>query len=999
MLIRYSLLATKTICLIIFVSIYSISFGQINKIKPGFQEPADRYKPGVYWYFMDGNMEAETMTKDLESMKKAGIANLIFLEVNVGVPRGKVDFLSEEWLKLFAHAESEARRLGIEITLGIGPGWTGSGGPWVKGSQSMQHLVSSEVIISSTDTGGIFLPLPNPKEPFFGQGGLTPEFRKNWSEYYEDVAVLAFPIPDTDQRIAGIEEKALFQRAPYSSGTVRPYLPATLDAISKQPSVVRKYAVIDLTGKMLPDGRLNWIPPSGKWKVLRLGSRNNGAITRPAPFPGIGFESDKFSKTAIKAHLDAYLGKILPRIGPVSKNATGGLKRLHMDSWEMGAQNWTTNFRQEFIKRRGYDPLPYYPVYSGHIIGSLAESERFLWDLRQTSQELILENHAGYVKDYARKRNLTLSIEPYDMNPTSDLALGSIADVPMAEFWSKGFGFNATYSVIEATSIAHVMGRSLVPAEAFTAQDNEGWRQHPGSMKNQGDWAFAAGINRFVYHTFQNQFLADSLKPGATMGPYGVHWDRNQTWWPMVDSYHKYIGRCQYVLQQGRSVADILYLIPEGSPHVFVPPLSAMVGDTIADRKGYSFDGIAPDQLMTARVDNGKILLPGGASYELLVMPIYETMTPELLEKIGSLVKQGALVVGNPPLRSPSLANYPQCDRDVLSLVDQIWGAPTLPDSLVRRKYGLGTIIWGSPIEHAKDKLYPNYELTEKILQSKGIKDDFVSEGKIRYTHRTAPGWDIYFISNTTDKQVLTRAKFRTAKGAPEFWNPVDGKVTRISNFQTKEGITDIPVKLAAYESGFIVFSKDNKWKPIALPHPIERTLITLNKEWKIRFDEKWGGPGEVLSDSLFDWSKSKHDGIKFYSGIAHYHQTFEFDSADKRTIWLDLGEVKNMARVRLNGKDAGTLWTAPWRLDISGFLKKGKNELVIEVVNLWANRLIGDEYKPYDGIMGDQWPEWLIKGQPRTSGRYTFTTTRQYTKDSPLLPSGLMGPVKIVQQ
>ena len=240
---------------------------------------------------------------------------------------------------------------------------------------------------------------------------------------------------------------------------------------------------------------------------------------------------------------------------------------LHMDSWEMGSQNWTPRLRQEFIKRRGYDPFPFYPVYAGHIVESREVSERFLWDLRLTSQELILDYHAGQVKKYSHRHGLGLSIEPYDMNPTADLELGAVADVPMCEFWSKDYGFNTSFSCIEATSIAHVNGISLVPAEAFTAGENEGWKQYPGSMKAQGDWAFAAGINRFFFHTFQHQLPGDQWKPGITMGPYGVHWDRGQTWWPMAEGYHRYITRCQFILQQGRTVADILYLTPEGAPH------------------------------------------------------------------------------------------------------------------------------------------------------------------------------------------------------------------------------------------------------------------------------------------------------------------------------------------------------------------------------------------------------------------------------------------------
>lgn len=993
-------MSTRLFPIILAISCFfaNVSNAQLTKMKSEFLKTNDSYKPGVYWYFMDGNMTAETMTKDLESMKKAGIGNLIFLEVNVGIPRGKIDFLSDEWTTLFAHAEKEARRLGIEITLGIGPGWTGSGGPWVKGNQSMQHLVSSEVVVSANQKN-IILPVPQPKKPFFGEDGFTPEFRKNWSEYYQDVAILAFPLTKTNEQISDIDEKALYQRAPYSSGTVRANLPEPKSSNNSTSSVIAKNKIIDLTGKMLADGSLAWNPPAGKWKIMRFASRNNGAITRPAPFPGVGFESDKLDTTALNAHLDSYLGKILKKIDPVEKNQRGGLKRLHMDSWEMGAQNWTQNFRAEFIKRRGYDPLKYYPVYSGNIVGSLQESERFLWDLRQTSQELVLENHASHMKEYAKRRNLSLSIEPYDMNPTSDLELGSIADVPMAEFWSKGYGFNSTYSVIEATSIAHVMGRSLVPAEAFTAQNNEGWKQHPGSMKNQGDWAFAAGINRFVYHTFQNQFLPDSLKPGATMGPYGVHWDRNQTWWSMANSYHDYVTRCQYILQQGRTVADVLYLTPEGSPHVFVPPTTAILGDTIGDRKGYNFDGIAPAQLMLASVKKNKIEFPGGASYEILVLPIYETMTPELLKKIGSLIEQGATVIGNPPLRSPSLRNYPQCDMSIKAMANEIWGNTPMPATLNQRKYGSGTIIWGKPILLAKDKLYPNYELTSKILQEKGIDEDFVSDVNIRYTHRSSADWDIYFVSNTTNSPILAQTKFRSTKGSPELWNAIDGKTKALIDFKNSGNTSDIPLKLAAYESAFIVFSKDNKWASDKHNPSTEKTFQTLNGQWKINFDEKWGGPKEFTTDSLTDWSKSKIEGIKFYSGTATYHQVFEYNGNMQNQTFIDLGIVKNMARVRLNGKDVGVLWTAPWRLDVSDFIKTGKNEIEIEVVNLWANRLIGDEDKPWDGIIGDKWPEWLLNGKPRTSGRYTFTTTRQYTADSPLLPSGLMGPVKIIQK
>jgi hypothetical protein len=977
---------------------------QITELKKNFLHPPDYAKTGVYWYFMDGNMTAESITKDLESMKKAGIGNLVFLEVNVGIPRGPVDFLSDEWIGLFAHAEKEARRLGIEITLGIGPGWTGSGGPWVKPQQSMQHLVSSQITVTAGNNKKIILPVPPPKKPFFGEGSLTDEVKAEWNHYYEDVAVLAFPVTGDIKQINDYEEKALYYRAPYSSAVVKPYLPSPGTAYVDKINTINKSQIINLTGKMQADGTLNWTPPSGKWIVMRFGSRNNGAITRPAPVPGLGFEADKFDTTALNAHLDTYIGKLINKVGKPQKNTEGGLKRLHMDSWEMGAQNWTAKFRQEFLRRRGYDPLKYYPVYAGNIVGSLQESERFLWDLRQTSQELVLENHARHVKAYGKRQNLLLSIEPYDMNPTADLELGSIADVPMGEFWSKGFGFNSTYSVIEATSIGHVGGRSQIPAEAFTAQNDEGWKQYPGAMKNQGDWAFAAGINRFVYHTFQNQFLPDSLKPGATMGPYGVHWDRSQTWWPMVSGYHDYVTRCQYLLQQGRTVADILYLTPEGSPHVFVPPASAIKGDTIGDRKGYNFDGCAPSQLMDAFVKNEQIVFPGGASYRVLVLPVIETMTPKLLTKIGELVKQGATVVGSAPLRSPSLENYPLCDKIIKTLTRQIWGPMQIATKETHRKYGAGELVWGGAYRENIDHLYPQYEVIANLLRSKNIGEDFSADQAIRYTHRTAGGWDMYFISNTTNQPVDFTGTFRTHVGSPELWNAITGNTTPIDNFTVSNGSTTIPMHLEAYESGFIIFAATNQWAATKIGKPAaEQTVAEIKGEWDVSFDTKWGGPANVKFEALTDWTKRPEEGIKYYSGTAVYKKSFNLPqtikTGDTKGLYLHLGDVKNMARIKLNGTDLGILWTAPWSVDISSILRQKDNQLEIEVVNLWPNRLIGDDKQPDDGIKNGQWPEWLLKKQARPSKRYTFSTHRFYNSDSPLFSSGLLGPVTIKQK
>ncbi|WP_428331495.1 glycosyl hydrolase [Mucilaginibacter sp.] len=980
----------------------SLCCAQISKIKAGFLNPPNNAKPGVYWYFMDGNITKASMTKDLESMRKAGIGNVIFLEVNVGVPVGSVNFLSKQWQDMFTYAVRESERLGIEITLGIGPGWTGSGGPWVPASQSMQHLVSTSITVTGGQSEKIKLPLPLAKRPFFGEDVFTPELKKQSDDFYEDVAVLAYPSPSTEKKIADIDEKALYYRAPYSSQKgVKQFLPYIYQyAPVLKDEVIDKAKIIDLTEKLLKDGTLNWTVPTGNWTIMRFVSRSNGAITRPAPRTGLGFESDKFDTLALNAHLNNYVGNLLKNIGKPSPKLQGGLKRLHMDSWEMGSQNWTGRFRQEFMKRRGYDPLPFYPVYAGNIVESPEISERFLWDLRQTSQQLIIEYHAEQVKKFAHKNGLSLSIEPYDMNPTADLELGAVADLAMSEFWSKGYGYNSTFSCVEATSIAHINGQATVPSEAFTAQNDESWKQYPGSMKNQGDWAFAMGINRFVYHTFQNQMLPDSLRPGMTMGPYGVHWDRNQTWWPMVGDYHHYIASSQFVLQQGRTVADILYLTPEGSPHVFRPPSTALAGDIfLPDKKGYNFDGCSPGQLYKATVKNGNIVFPSGASYRIMVLPAVKTMTPALLQKIQSLIKAGAVVVGAPPVQSPGLSGYPACDAQIKSIAQAVWGGMESPEKQTIHTYGKGKVIWGGELDQQINDLYPEYDLTAKLLRDMGVEQDFTADKPIRYTHRTAKDWDIYFVSNTTDRALKTNAVFRSVKGAPMLWDAITNKIRPLPQFTAAASLTAIPLQFEPYQSYFIVFEKTaGKVSSSTKNFPAHQILTTLKGPWQVAFDPKWGGPAHIIFDKLTDWTLRPEEGIKYYSGTAVYHKAFNIDKPfnKQEKIYLDLGNIKNMARVKLNGKDLGVIWTAPYKVEITGIALAKGNKLEIQVVNLWPNRLIGDSKLPDDGIKDDKWPDWLTKGLPRTSKRYTFTSYSPYTINSPLYSSGLIGPVTV---
>lgn len=791
-----------------------------------FASPPDTARPWVYWFFMDGNLTREGITADLEAMKQAGIGGAIYMEVGVGIEKGPVEFMSPQWQELLGHAFVEADRLGIQIALAAGPGWCGTGGPWVKPEQSMQHLVASETTAKGPAKFDEVLPQPKPRTPFFGEGTLTPELRKVWKTYYRDVAVLAFPTPSGSARIADVDEKALYHRAPYSSQPgVKPYLtaPANLDTLPNEQCITSE-KIIDLTGKLDADGQLKWDVPEGNWTILRFGATLTGQTSRPAPDPGLGLESDKFDTAAIDAHFDAYISTLLQKTGD-PKNPGRGLAALHFDSWEMSSQNWSPKFREEFAQRRGYDLTQYLPAMLGRVVDSAELSERFLWDLRQTAQELVVENHVLRLKELGRKHGLELSIEPYDLNPCSDLTLGSAADVPMCEFWSKGFGFSTEFSCIEATSIAHTMGRPIIGAESFTAAPGEDWRQHPDSMKEQGDWALCAGINRFVFHRYQAQPWLDRF-PGMTMGPYGVHWERTETWWDMADSYHRYISRCQQMLRKGLFVADILYLAPEGAPNVFCPPSSALQG-SLPDRRGYNFDGCAPEILMSrASVKEGRIVFPDGMSYRLLVLPRFDTMTPRLLQKIVELVENGATVIGAPPRKSPSLVDYPKCDQQVQELAAKLWGENK---PVPQRTVGKGVVILDEEAVPKAEEANP-LALAQWIWHPEGNPAISAPPGK-RYFHRS------FEIENNR----VIKSAHGTMTADNSFELLVNGKSAGTGNNFNIAQTMDVCALLKPGQNELTVIAEnsDNKANPAGLIGSLtlhftdsSTTVINTDRQW-----------------------------------------------------------------------------------------------------------------------------------------------------------------------
>ena len=955
-----------------------------------FRSPPHPSKPWVYWINMDGHFTKAGITADLESMKKAGIGGMIHMDVDVGIPRGKVPFMSDTWQENFKHAVVECERLGLEFTTITGPGWTGTGGPWIKPEQAMQHLVFSSLEIKGPQMYSAVLPLPNQR---------STEWHTMASPFYEDVAVFAFP--SRKPLIADIDEKALFVRDPFSSKAgVKPYLPTSASYVEPGPTgVILPDQIVDLTKQVKPDGALDWNVPAGDWTIVRMGRRVTGASTRPAPAAGIGFECNKFDKRALETHFEAYFDPLLKSMGPRPLDRTTGFTGLDADSWEMGAQNWTSGFREEFKQRRSYDPWPYFPAYSGRVVGSREMTERFLWDVRLTCQELWLENHIAQMKSLCHARGLKLTIEPYDMNPAGDLDLGSFADIPQGEFWVNTF--NTAFSCIEATSIGHIMGKPIVAAEAFTNGGTD-WTEKPWTLKNQGDWAFAAGINRFVIVAFSHQPWLDR-SPGMTFSNMGLHWERTQTFWPLLGGYHQYLARCSHLLQQGVTVSDILYLTPEGAPHVFRPPVTALeeAESLLPDKKGYGFDGCSPKILMArAEVKDGLITFPGGSSYRLMVLPKIDTMTPALLAKIRDLVKAGATMVGTPPVKSPSLTGYPACDGEVQVLATDLWGSMDAPKTVTKRSYGKGLIHWGGELS-ATPSLYPSYNRTTHLLKEMGVTEDFIAIGPVRYAHRQTDDRNIYFLPNKNSVPIHADCRFRVGQGRPQLWDPVTGGRRPLPQFERADGVTVIPMEFDAFQSFFVVFDRmgDALASKAEKNFPVLKPVQEISGVWEVAFDPKWGGPEKITFDTLQDWTARTEPGIKYYSGIATYRKTLNLAKAPAGKMYLDLGVVHDMARVRLNGQDLGVVWCAPWRVEVTGAIKAADNLLDIEVANRWVNRLIGDKQPADASVRTVECPPGFLDGQPFKGGRYTFTTHDPYNAKSPLLPSGLLGPVTLLTE
>ncbi|SNR71161.1 alpha-L-rhamnosidase [Lutibacter agarilyticus] len=737
------------------------------------------------------------------------------------------------------------------------------------------------------------------------------------------------------------------------------YIFSKQEALKDKSLCVNPNEVIDISNKLDKNGVLNWDAPAGEWTIMRMGMTPTGTKNAPAAPQGVGYEIDKMSSALAQYHFDNFVGELLKRIPEESKSA---FKYVVADSYEQGSQNWTDGYEIKFKEKFGYDPIPFLPVLSGRIVGSVELSERFLWDLRRAIADDVAYEYVGGLRKASNKYNLKVWLENYGHwgFPGEFMMYGGQSDLISGEFWNEGTLGNIECKASSSTS--HTYGKPITSAEAFTSS-RKAYLRHPSMLKKRGDWALTEGINHFVLHLYIQQ-PDDNRKPGMNAW-FGTEFNRHNTWFSQADTYFDYLRRCQHLLQQGKYVADVCYFIGEDAP--------IMTGGRNPEiPEGYSYDYINAEVIMSRlSVKDGRFVLPDGMSYKVMVLPPFTTMRPELLKKIEALVQQGGVILGPKPLESPSLQNFPACDEQVKALANKMWNG-TYNQGKMAVQYGAGKVKDGFQLS----------EVFETINLSKDL--ELSADLPVLWIHRTMPGMEIYFISNQSDETIDLSPVFRVnQKLKPQLWDAVSGEIRALANYEITATGIKVPLTMEAAQSWFVVFTNDtnkiNVNPAYATNFPAYEKVSAIESPFKVDFINKDIAPKDpVVFDKLIDWRNSEDEQLKYYSGTAVYSSTFKIDKLPKnQDLFLNLGKVSVMAKVKLNGKYIGGVWMAPYRLNITDAIKKGENILEVEVVNLWRNQLIRDKQRP-------------------ENEKYTWIVIDKITSESAIQPSGLLGPLVI---
>lgn len=894
----------------------------------GFVNPPHEVRPQVWWWFGTWNQASDAcITRDLEAMKRAGIAGF-------HIYGGSAD-ASPQWRAKVRWTLREASRLELDAVVCIGSAGCES-------KHTRPEFAQKELTFSETKVrGAARIEAMLPKKG----AAKTPKNADGSPQFYWDVAVFAVPATKAPVPLAAVRD-----------------ISACMDAA---------------TGKVV------WDAPDGEWRILRVGYA-------PNMFGWGGCYVDHMSKEAFDEHWRLTMAPLLSELAADERRV---LKGVMCDSWEAGTVSWTQTFPREFAKRRGYNVLPWLPALAGAVVEGTPKTARFLRDFKETVSELLAENHYAYQREVANKNGLVSIAEaagPHQ-HQADLLRLSGQCDVSMGEFWMPSAHRPSPpqrFMVRDAATAAHIYGIREVLAESFTTI-NTYWTESPATMKPAADRAFCDGLNRICYH---GMMLSPSLtaKPGHIRSA-GTHYNPQTTWWEQSSAFNLYLSRCSWMLQQGVFVADALLYHGDG--------LDLFAGlktpsDALGD--GFDYDLVNTEVLERATVKDGFIALPSGTRYRVLMLsvrnpnaarmtpgklppeeplpPVNHPLTLSAMKKIAELVRAGATVAGARPVGPSSMKDESAAYHE---LADELWGPRGVRQQGMVRGVGKGRVI-------------PSLAAARDVLSGDGVPPDFIcqgvsTDGFVDWIHRRTDDEDIYFVASREPAEESVNLVFRDTGRRPEIWDAVTGLITPAETFSDEAGCISLPLTLPPCGSRFIVLRAAGNLTRAATPR-LERPDVALKPvkllegPWEVSFDPAWGGPASVTFDTLTDWARHVEEGVRHYSGTAVYRYAFEADAAlsrAKRAV-LDLGAVQVVAEVALNGQPLGTLWTPPWRVEATKALKAGTNVLEIRVTNLWPNRLIGDAALPKEK-------------------RLTETNMNTYKPDSPLLPSGLLGPVRLL--
>ena len=979
-------------------------------LETGWAHPPRDARLRAYWWWLNGNVTRDAITRDLEAMRAAGFGGALICDAdgssqdgNERVPHGAT-FFSPAWRALYRHALAEADRLGLEMSLNIQSGWN-LGGPMVSADDAPKKLVWTERVLSGPQSFAGPLERPKARDGYYRDlfvvaYRVVPPKGVGLEGAGDGVAGGATQKADArgERRLLNWRQKALHQALHFSAPDTTPLLVELPSAPGEEHT--RAADVQDLTAHLEADGILRWEVPAGDWEVLRFGCTLNDHCRVSTCSEGWnGYALDPFDAGAFRRYWDA---AVVPLLEDAGELAGRTLRYLHTDSWEVEVANWTPTLRAEFRQRRGYDLLPYLPALAGRIVDSRSVSHRFLHDLRRTFGDLAIANHYRLFREGAHAWGLRIHPEsggPHAVPIDAQQCLG-YNDAPMSEFWAWSWrhrvGESNRFFVKQPASAAHTYGRKLVLAEGFTTIGPHWQETLWDNLKPAFDRACCEGLNLLVWHTFTCSPAGMGM-PGQQYFA-GTHLNANVTWWSRGGPFFAYLNRCQWMLQQGQFVADVAYYYGD-----HVPNFSQLKrSDPARVLPGFDYDVVTEEVILERMsVRDGRLVLPDGMSYRLLVLPDQPRLSLPVLRRLEELVTAGATVLGPRPLEATSLQDYPQCDVEVAERARRLWGEPAVDNvssegAARERAYGLGRVITGRTAREVllADGVRPDFVATvhpcEADLATAGIELD--------YLHRRDGNTDLYFVANPSNRVVMASCRFRVEGKAPELWDPVTGERRWAAAYEAAEGGTMVPLEFAPFGSWFVVFRQPAQAHPATTRgnHPHFRTVLELGGPWTVHFPAgasaaEWRPELALESRSravefprLTSWTEHTDPGIKYYSGTATYVGAFtrpeaEAGAADARW-YLDLGELRELAAIRLNGHDLGVVWAPPFRVALDPWLVAGTNHLAIDVVNFWPNRLIGDAALPLEQ-------------------RRTRTNIRKLTPDTPLVTSGLLGPVRLQVQ